>query len=228
MLTFSFICYQVWELAWRFLDVLGIGKPFSFQEFESELVSPWSVSYHFQSRHGNVDIGDADPSSFEEVSGTGADCLGRCTGLLLAKILCSLLELLVGELLSKASVYACPSVDVGEIKSRRGRKKDLDCLAALKKSKLDMLPVNELTWPEIARRYILAVVCMEGNLDSTEVASRESVKVFHCLRGDGGILCGSLTGIAALEGDAVVRFTVLYFTLFDGCLQFQDVCRMKL
>lgn len=50
---------------------------------------------------------------------------------------------------------------------------------------------------------------MEGNLDSIEIASRESGKVFHCLRGDGGILCGSLSGITALEGDTVVGFTLI-------------------
>ncbi|KAL7091651.1 hypothetical protein ACP275_12G118700 [Erythranthe tilingii] len=195
---------QVWELVWRFSEVLGLGKPFSFQEFESELVSPWSESYTLDSRHGNLDIGEAALSSGAKVSEPGGDCIGRCKGLLLGKMLGSLLELLVGELLSKASAYVCPNLDTGEIKSRRGRKKDLDCLAALKKAKLDMLPVNGLTWHEISRRYILAVMCMEGNLDSAEIASRESGKVFHCLRGDGGILCGALTGIAALEGDAVV------------------------
>lgn len=216
MLIFTTIFYQVWELAWRFLEVLGLGQPFPFQELESELVSPWLDSYPLDSRHETVDAGDAPSSSGEKVSQAGAACLGRCTGLLLAKILGSLLKLLASELLSKAAVYVCPSFDAGESKSRRGRKKDLDCLAALKKTKLDMLPINELTWHEIARRYILAVLSMDGNLDSAEIASRESGKVFHCLRGDGGILCGSLTGIAALEADAVVGFTVLYFGLFDG------------
>ncbi|KAL0336156.1 UNVERIFIED_CONTAM: Methyl-CpG-binding domain-containing protein 9 [Sesamum radiatum] len=195
---------QVWELAWRFLEVLGLEQPFSFHELESELVSPWLDSYPLDSRYETVDIRDAAPSGSEKASQAGAACHGRCTGLLLAKILGSLLKLLVSELLSKAAVYVCPNFDAGESKSRRGRKKDLDCLAALKKTKIDMLPVNELTWQEIARRYILAVLSMEGNLDSTEIASRESGKVFHCLRGDGGILCGSLMGVAALERDAVV------------------------
>ncbi|KAG8366145.1 hypothetical protein BUALT_Bualt17G0045500 [Buddleja alternifolia] len=188
---------HVWELAWRFLDVLGLGQPFSFQELELELVSPWSDGYPFNSVHGTVDIGDSAPRIEK-------DSQARFNGLLLAKILGSLLKLLVSELLSKAAAYVCPNFDGGESKSRRGKRKDLDCLAALKKIKLDMLPVNGLTWHEIARRHILAVLSMEGNLDSTEIASRESGKVFHCLRGDGGILCDSLTGVAALEGDAVV------------------------
>ncbi|XP_057774595.1 methyl-CpG-binding domain-containing protein 9 isoform X2 [Salvia miltiorrhiza] len=195
---------QVWELAWRFLEVLELGQPFTFQELESELVNPWLDSYPLDLRHETVETGDGASSSCEKVSQAGSASIGRCTGLLLAKILGSLLKLLVTELLSKAAVYVRPNLDAGESKSKRGRKKDLDWLAELKKTKLDMLPVNELTWHEIARRYILAVLSMDGNLDSAEVASRESGKVFHCLQGDGGVLCGSLTGIAALEGDAMV------------------------
>ncbi|KAL6571818.1 hypothetical protein OROHE_002687 [Orobanche hederae] len=187
---------QVWELAWRFLEVLELG-PFSLRELESELVSPWIDGCPLESRLPPEKLGD-------EVSQDGEACLGGSAGLLYAKIVGSLLKLLVSELLSKAAVYVCPNFDAGESKSRRGRKKDLECLAALKRKKLEMLPVNGLTWHEIARRYILAVLCMEGNLDSTEIASRESGKVFYCLQGDGGILCGSLTGIAALEGDAVI------------------------
>ncbi|KAL3654072.1 hypothetical protein CASFOL_003753 [Castilleja foliolosa] len=178
---------QVWELAWRFMDVLELGQPFTLRELESELVSPWSDACLSDSRQKSEITGDA--------------CLDTSpAGVLYAKIVGSLLKLLVSELLSKVAVYICP----GESKSRRGKKKDLDCLSALKRTKLDMLPVNGLTWHEIARRYILAVMCMDGNLDSTEIAIRESRRVFHCLCGDGGILCGSLTGIAALEGDAVI------------------------
>ncbi|KAK4485774.1 hypothetical protein RD792_008421 [Penstemon davidsonii] len=195
---------QVWELAWRFSEVLGLGQPFSFQELESELVTPWLGSYPLDCGHETMDIGDAAPSKDEKVSRARAAFIGKFSGLLLAKIIGSLLKLLVSELLSKVAAYVCPNFDAGEFKSRRGKKKDLDCLAALRKTKLEILPINELTWHEISRRYILAVLSMEGNLESTEVATRESGKVFHCLRGDGGILCGSLTGVAALEADAVV------------------------
>lgn len=190
---------QVWEHAWRFGDVLGLGLDFSFQELEFELVSPWIDSYPLKLRNNTGDV----PTTVEKLLQAGSS-FGRCNGLLTGKIIGSLLKVLVCELMSKAAAYVCPNFDTGESKSRRGRKKDLDSLAALKKTKLDMLPVNGLTWHEIARRYILAVLSMEGNLDSTEIASRESGKVFHCLQGDGGILCGSLTGIAALEADAMV------------------------
>lgn len=196
-LCFPLFCYQVWELAWRFLDVLGLGEPFSFQKLESELISPWGGICP----HESLDIVNAVLFRGEVDSAATGASRGKHTGLLLTKILCSLLRLLMSELLSKVVVY----LDAGEFKSRRGRKKDIDCLAALKKTKLDMLPVNELTWHEIARRYILSVLSVEGKLESADVISRESRKVFHCLQGDGGLLCGSLTTLAALQGDAVVR-----------------------
>ncbi|KAJ0960467.1 hypothetical protein J5N97_001673 [Dioscorea zingiberensis] len=67
-----------------------------------------------------------------------------------------------------------------------------------------MLPVNGLTWPELARRYVLAVSSMNGCVDSPEVYSREGLKLFRCLRGDGGVLCGSLAGVAGMEADALL------------------------
>ncbi|KAK1292581.1 Methyl-CpG-binding domain-containing protein 9 [Acorus calamus] len=67
-----------------------------------------------------------------------------------------------------------------------------------------MLPVNELTWPELARRYILAFSAMDGSLDFSEISMRDGAKVFRCLQGDGGVLCGSLAGVASMEADALL------------------------
>ncbi|EPS69877.1 hypothetical protein M569_04887, partial [Genlisea aurea] len=184
---------QVWEFLWRFSEVIGFGKTFSFVELESGLVSPWVDNYSLDSRHGTAYIGNA-----EKVSPSSSGLL------LVVKVLVSLLKLLVRELLSRAAVHVCLISDTAEFKTRRGKKKDLDSLAASNKRRRDILPVNEITWHEMARRYILAVLAMDGNLDSAEIAQRESGKVFHCLQGDGGILCGSLTGIAALECDALI------------------------
>ncbi|XP_077223126.1 methyl-CpG-binding domain-containing protein 9-like [Tasmannia lanceolata] len=129
---------------------------------------------------------------------------GRCTGVALTKAHVSLLKVLVGELQSKVAGFADPNFVAGESKSRRGRKKDAENSISVKKSKVDMLPINELTWPELARRYILAVSAMDGNFDSAEINSREGGKVFRCLQGDGGVLCGSLAGVAGMEADAVL------------------------
>ncbi|KAL6139623.1 hypothetical protein ACLB2K_057925 [Fragaria x ananassa] len=126
----------------------------------------------------------------------------RCSGIALTKAHASLLRVLIGELQSKVAALVDPNFDSGEFKSKRGRKKDIDCSIPLKR--LQLLPINELTWPELARRYILAVLAMDGNLDSAEVTGRESSKVFRCLQGDGGVLCGSLTGVAGMEADALL------------------------
>ncbi|KAE9590422.1 putative histone acetyltransferase chromatin regulator PHD family [Lupinus albus] len=128
----------------------------------------------------------------------------RCFGVALTKTHNSLLRVLIGELQSKVAALVDPSFESGETRSRRGRRKDIDIATPAKRTKLNMLPNNELTWPELARRYILAVLSMDGNLDSAESTAREGGKVFRCLRGDGGLLCGSLSGVAGIEADALL------------------------
>ncbi|KAK7271687.1 hypothetical protein RJT34_27787 [Clitoria ternatea] len=126
---------------------------------------------------------------------------GRCFGIALTKAHNSLLRVLIGELLSKVAALVDPNSEPGETRTRRGRRKDID---SVKRTKLNMLPINELTWPELARRYILSFLSMDGNLESAEITARECGKVFRCLRGDGGLLCGSLAGVAGMEADALL------------------------
>ncbi|ESQ50683.1 hypothetical protein EUTSA_v10022520mg [Eutrema salsugineum] len=128
---------------------------------------------------------------------------GLCLGALLTTTHISLLQVLICELQSKVAAFVDPNFDSGESRSRRGRKKDDSTLSA-KRNKLHMLPVNEFTWPELARTYILSLLSMDGNLESAEIAARESGKVFRCLQGDGGLLCGSLTGVAGMEADSML------------------------
>ncbi|PQP92378.1 methyl-CpG-binding domain-containing protein 9 [Prunus yedoensis var. nudiflora] len=128
----------------------------------------------------------------------------RCSGIALTKAHASLLRVLIGELQSKVAALVDPNFDSGDVKSKRGRKKDVDSSVPVKRTKLNILPINELTWPELARRYVLAVLAMDGNLESAEITARESSKVFRCLQGDGGVLCGSLTGVAGMEADALL------------------------
>ncbi|XP_061353751.1 methyl-CpG-binding domain-containing protein 9 isoform X2 [Gastrolobium bilobum] len=128
----------------------------------------------------------------------------RCFGVALTKAHNSLLRVLIGELQSRVAALVDPNSEPGETRTRRGRRKDIDCAFPAKRTKLNMLPINELTWPELARRYVLAFLSMDGNLESAEITARESGKVFRCLRGDGGLLCGSLTGVAGMEADALL------------------------
>ncbi|KAI3991657.1 hypothetical protein MKX01_038055 [Papaver californicum] len=233
---------QVYELLWRFNDVLPLRENLSFEELEGELINPWFHDSSFMEKlekenqenrdlmlhnsHGMVGhnvtpsgepnsiiLGDlsrkfikVDTASEKEAAQAklASHTYYRCTGVALTKVHRSLLNVLVGELQKKVAALVDPNFDAGESKSRRGRRKDADKLSSLRKLKIDMLPVNELTWPELARRYILAYLCMEGNLDSSEVSSREDIKVFRCLQGDGGMVCGSLAGVGGIEADALL------------------------
>ncbi|KAK8962697.1 Methyl-CpG-binding domain-containing protein 9 [Platanthera guangdongensis] len=151
---------------------------------------------------------------------------GRCTGLTLSKIHTSLLKVLVGELLNKVAVYVNPNFDAKESKSRRGRKKDLDN-SHIKEAKLETLNFNEFTWPELARRYVLSILSMNMCMDSSEAHSREGAKVFRCLRGDGGILCGSFSGIAAMETDALADWIWLPVKNFHSDVDFTTSSPIK-
>ncbi|KAF3444674.1 hypothetical protein FNV43_RR14367 [Rhamnella rubrinervis] len=234
--------YQVWELFWRFYEILGLKGPLSLEELEEELINPWFDSSDLFEKfekemsdnnainphgveHTGLQILSSNGESGREASRenphafihmeTGAMkeaaqtrlasvTYSRCSGVALTKAHNSLLRVLVSELQSKVAALVDPNFDSGELKPKRGRKKDVDSSIHLKKTKLNMLPINELTWPELARRYILAVLSMDGNLESAEIAARESGKVFRCLQGDGGVLCGSLTGVAGMEADALL------------------------
>eukprot|EP00257_Ricinus_communis_P015651 XP_015573615.1 methyl-CpG-binding domain-containing protein 9 [Ricinus communis] len=234
--------YQVWELLWRFHEILGLEEPWSLRELEEELVNPWfdcaSLSKNLQRKVSGsqvIHIDKADGTSgpisspcqeplkavsedtthvFIQVEkggtnesvqyGFASGTQSKCCDVTLTEVHGSLLSVLIRELQAKVAVLVDPNFDSGELKSKRGRKKDVDSSTLIRRSKCNTLPINALTWPELARRYILAVLSMEGNLDSTEITARESGKVFRCLQGDGGVLCGSLSGVAGMEADALL------------------------
>lgn len=231
------LSFQVWEFFGRFHESLGLKGPFSLEELEEELINPWFDGTSPLER-SEKKIQGIEPSSFQETDCMGGQMsssrenphafiqmetgsmkevaqariasvnYSRCSGVVLTKAHSSLLGVLIGELQSKVAAIIDPNFDSGESKSKRGRKKDAENSIPPKKGKLNMLPINELTWPELARRYILAFLSMDGVLDSADITARESGKVFRCLQGDGGVLCGSLTGVAGMEADALVRLAL--------------------
>ncbi|OWM71553.1 hypothetical protein CDL15_Pgr005740 [Punica granatum] len=231
-------CYQIWEILWRFHEILGLKETFALEELEEELAIPLSGAASLAQNwehnqlsnvHRTDKLGGRNPSlsgasvltppgenqwapvpmevanqkELAEAKSTSVR-RGTCFGVALTKVHSSLLTLLIGELQSKVAPLVDPSFDGGELKPKRGKKRDIDSYVPVKRSKLNMLPVNELSWPELARRYILAILSMDGNSDSVEVIARESGKVFRCLQGDGGLLCGSLSGVAGMEADALL------------------------
>ncbi|KAL5207727.1 hypothetical protein ABZP36_032162 [Zizania latifolia] len=133
-----------------------------------------------------------------------AQTIGRCSGVILPGVHLTLFRVLFGELLSKVAIFLDPNIDPKESKTRRGRKRDTENLISAKEFKFDMLTANKLTWPELARRYILAVSSISGCMDLSDISSREGVKLFRCLQGDGGILCGALPGVVGMEKDALL------------------------
>ncbi|XP_044479074.1 methyl-CpG-binding domain-containing protein 9-like [Mangifera indica] len=225
--------YQVWEFFRRFHEILGLKEHFTLEELEEELINPWFDGSSPLDK-SEKKIRGTEPSSLQESDRTGGQMLSssenphafiqmetgsmkeaaqariesvnysRCSGVVLTKAHCSLLGVLISELQSKLAAIIDQNFESGESKSKRGRKKDADSLIPPKKGKLNMLPINEMTWPELAHRYILAFLSMDGVFDSVDITARESCKVFHCLQGDGGVLGGSLTGVVGMEADALL------------------------
>ncbi|KAI4320459.1 hypothetical protein MLD38_033937 [Melastoma candidum] len=173
-------CYQVCEVLGRFDNILDLKEALSPKKLEDELMN-----------------------SFAEGNDVTALLTSFC-GETLTEVHSSLLGFLIGDLQSKIAPLVDPNFDATESKPRKGRKKDIDTLHTAKRSKLSMLPINKLSWPELARRYIRALIIMDGNSDSGEVISNDCDKLFRCLRGDGGVACGSLTGIMGMEADAIL------------------------
>ncbi|VFQ73541.1 unnamed protein product [Cuscuta campestris] len=125
----------------------------------------------------------------------------KCSGSALPMAVISMLQILISDLQTKVAAVGYLNFDISEPK-KRGRKKDLDYDTTSKRNKLPMLPCNELTWPELSRRYALSMLSVNGHIDSTETTTHDTAQIFRCLQGDGGTLCGSLTGVAGIEADA--------------------------
>ncbi|KXG29684.1 methyl-CpG-binding domain-containing protein 9 isoform X2 [Sorghum bicolor] len=223
---------QILEFLGRFAEIIGLKELPSIEQVEDELIDPWpihvnengtqnyrdhtppmnspaNVSTSYSNGESGITIEEMvsvfipiETSSAREAAQNklAAQTLGRCSGLVLPEIHLALLKVLFTELVSRVAIFVDPKFDLKESKSRRGRKRDTDTLA--RELKIDMLTANNLTWPELARRYILAVSSMSGCMDLSDISSREGVKLFRCLQGDGGVLCGALPGVVGMEKDA--------------------------
>lgn len=213
---------QAYEICLRFYEVLGLEAPVCRQVLENELMNPWIDNLKPIKRSSNDlkkklilkpcevnipdDVSEDSIDATEECEGDGdrAEAASKCTGVELSKLHMAILKVMIEDMLVKVKEIFDP-FGVVESKSRKGKKKDAEVAVGSKKmTNLDVFPVNEFTWPEVARRFILVALCMDGNLESSELLTHECGKVFHCLNGDGGALCGSLTGVAAMEADAMV------------------------
>jgi hypothetical protein len=66
------------------------------------------------------------------------------------------------------------------------------------------LPINEVTWPELVRRYLMTLIEVEKFGDLTDLRPEERKWLMRCLQGDGGVLCGALFTVVGVESDAQV------------------------
>ena len=66
------------------------------------------------------------------------------------------------------------------------------------------LPMNEVTWPELVRRYLVTLIEAEKYGDLAELKLEDRKWLLRCLQGDGGVPCGALYTVVGVESDAQV------------------------
>ncbi len=75
------------------------------------------------------------------------------------------------------------------------------------------LPVNEVTWPELAHRYLVTLIEVKVSGDPSGLKSKERKRLVRCLQGDGGVLFGAAAIVVAVESDAQVCWSFPGFFL---------------
>lgn len=86
---------------------------------------------------------------------------------------------------------------------KRGRRRVID-IGPLPPEFGDDLPMNPITWPELAHRYLVALLDVKKQSDLTEVSPEERKKLVRFFEGDGGVMGGAVEGIVGVESDAQV------------------------
>nr|KAJ0211036.1 hypothetical protein LSAT_V11C400226410 [Lactuca sativa] len=165
---------QVYEFLCRFKEVLEVEEDFlSYKDLENELhLTSWPVTYGYGA------------GAFLET--VEMNCVKHKVDKL-TTVHMALLPWLVSKLLRKITKAFKVTGDA------KDTEKDKD-----KKVNLEMFPINPLTWPEVARRYILA--CLLTGSKKTAVGSK--TKLIRCLQGDDAIFSGSPAGVAGSDVDA--------------------------
>lgn len=153
----------------------------SYEDLENELhLTPWPVTYGYGA------------GAFLET--VEMNCVKNKVDKL-TTVHMALLPWLVSKLLRKITKAFKVTGDA------KDTEKDKD-----KKVNLEMFPINPLTWPEVARRYILACLLM----GSKNTAVGNKTKLIRCLQGDDAIFSGSPAGVAGSDVDAQVNLLFIY------------------
>lgn len=166
--------------------------------FKAELSTRGSTEWQ-QTQGGKIGpTSNVDGQSFrlKKVSKNGSSSASGFPSVALAASHMSLLKVALSDFPQKALVGG-PDVT---LETKRGKKKDGESGLSSKKQVGSVLPLNELTWLEVARRYVIALSALHSGGENIEVQERR--KILQCIQGDGGVLCGALDGVAGLEADA--------------------------
>ncbi|BFI41667.1 methyl-CpG-binding domain-containing protein 9 [Marchantia polymorpha subsp. ruderalis] len=116
-----------------------------------------------------------------------------------------LMKFLLSDLQSKVCGFEEFPGDSEESKHKRGRKRIRDTGSNLtlgREKLIGSFSINEVTWPEVARRYIISLSRISKIGENAEYRREECMKILRCIQGDGGVLCGALDGVAGMEIDA--------------------------
>lgn len=116
---------------------------------------------------------------------------------MIARTHITLLKLLLADL--QFRITGSPSVSKPEEPKKKGPKAQVATPEFLSD-----LPMNEVTWPELVRRYLITLIEAEKYGDLTELRPEERKWLLRCLQGDGGIPCGALYTVVGVESDAQV------------------------
>lgn len=114
-----------------------------------------------------------------------------------------LLKFLVADL--KFRVSKSLNEDDADEPKKRGRKKLCD-IGALPPELGDDLPMNAISWPEVAHRYLVAILDVKKQGEISEIAPEQRQKLVRYFEGDGGVMGGAVDGVVGVESDAQVRF----------------------
>lgn len=121
-----------------------------------------------------------------------------------------ILKFLVSDL--KFRVFRGLNEDEGDEPKKRGRKRLCD-IGAPPPEFGDDLPMNAITWPEVAHRYLVAILDVKKQGEITELAPEERKKLVRYFEGDGGVMGGAVEGIVGVESDAQVRLRHNFFLI---------------
>ena len=125
------------------------------------------------------------------------------TFIMIAKTHIPLLKLLLADL--QFRIVGSANVTKSEEPKKKGRKplNEPPQVISIPEFPSD-LPINEVTWPELVRRYLMTLIEVEKFGDLTDLRPEERKWLMRCLQGDGGVLCGALFTVVGVESDAQV------------------------